>query len=66
MHVENDCAAVVNALKSRVLDRSSISGLICEIKELLRLTAGFLISKVERANNSVAHDLAKLVLLCLI
>ena len=60
VHVENDCAAVITARKSWVQEKSSISGLICEIKELLNLTPGFVISKVKRANNSVAHELAKL------
>ena len=60
VHVENDSAAVITALKSRVQDKSSISGLISEIKELLNLTPGFEVSKVKRANNVVAHELAKL------
>jgi hypothetical protein len=60
VHVKNDCAAVINALKSHVQDKSAISGLICEMKELLSITPRFEVSRVDRANNLVAHELAKL------
>jgi hypothetical protein len=60
VHVENDCTAVINALKSQVLDKSAISDLIREMKELLSITPGYEVSRVDHANNLVAHELAKL------
>jgi ribonuclease HI len=55
VHVKNDCAAVINALKSHVQDKSAIFGLICEMKELLSITPRFEVSRVDRANNLVAR-----------
>jgi ribonuclease HI len=60
VHVENDCATVINALKSHVQDKSAISGLIREMKELLSFTPRFEVSRVDRTNNLVAHELAKI------
>ena len=47
-------------LKSQVRDKSVISGLIEEMKVVLNFTPGYIVSKVDRENNSVPHELAKL------
>jgi hypothetical protein len=60
VHIENDYAEVIGALKTEAFDKSAISVLIREMRELLNLVPDFVISKVDRANNSVAHELAKL------
>jgi hypothetical protein len=60
VHIENDCAAVIGALKNKAFDKSAISVLVREMRELLKLVSDFVISKVNRADNSVAHELAKL------
>ena len=49
-----------SVLKSQVQDKSAIAGLIKEMKEVPSFTPCYAISKVDRANNSVAHELAKL------
>jgi hypothetical protein len=59
VHIENGCATVIGALKTEAFDKSAISVLIREMRELLNLVPDFVISKVDRANNSVAHELAK-------
>jgi hypothetical protein len=60
VHIENDCAAVIDALKNKAFDKSAISVLVREMRELLKLVLDFVISKVNRADNSLAHELAKL------
>jgi hypothetical protein len=60
IHIENECAAVNGAVKTKVFDKSAISVLVREMRELLNLVSDFVISKVDLANNSVAHELAKL------
>jgi hypothetical protein len=60
VHIENEYAAVIGALKTKAFDKSAIYVLVTEMRELLNLVPDFVISKVGRANNSVAHELAKL------
>jgi hypothetical protein len=35
VHIKNDCVVVIGALKVQMQDKSAISGLICEMKDLL-------------------------------
>jgi hypothetical protein len=60
VHIKNDCAAVIGVLNNKAFDKSDIAVLVREMRELLKLVPDFVISKVDRANNSVAHKLAKL------
>jgi hypothetical protein len=46
IHIENDCAAVIGALKNKAFDKSAISVLVREMRELLKLVLDFVISKV--------------------
>jgi hypothetical protein len=51
---------MIKDLKSESSDKSVIAGLIGDMHELLSLIPGFEISKIDRASNSVAHELARL------
>jgi ribonuclease HI len=58
--VESDCFRAVQALSLDTPENSSSWALILEGCELLRIYRDLRVSKVDRANNSVAHVLAQL------
>jgi hypothetical protein len=57
--VECDNITVVNDLKASEGNRSQISFILAEARDLLTLLPGYKIQKVNRANNRVAHELAR-------
>ena len=57
--LENDCTTVIRSLQNKVPDKSIITVVVSEMQDLLKLTPGSTFSKVNRANNSVARELAK-------
>lgn len=58
--VENDCAAVIKALQKKEPDKSIIAAVVRDMHDLLSLVPDYKFSNVKRANNTVAHELAKL------
>jgi len=58
--LESDCARVVQALSSKSVDRSEISFIVAEGKELSQLLMELKIVKVSRDCNKVANELAAL------
>jgi hypothetical protein len=56
---ESDCLRTVQALSLDTPESSSSWALILEGRELLRIYRDLRVSKVDRANNSVAHVLAQ-------
>ena len=58
--LESDCARVVQALSSKSVDRSEISFIVAEGKELSQLLMELKIVKVSRDCNKVTNELAVL------
>ncbi|CAM0949281.1 unnamed protein product [Alopecurus aequalis] len=58
--VENDCVAVIKALQSRTPNKATIADLVKDMQLSLNFVPDFKFSKVNRVNNSVAHELANL------
>ena len=60
VHLENDCASLVSELKEKVVSKSAISGIVQDIKLALGTLPEWTATKVNRASNRAAHELAKL------
>jgi ribonuclease HI len=58
--VENDCAALVQELQGTGASKSTIAGIVKDIRSLLDCFSSYSIGKVKRNNNQVAHQLARL------
>jgi len=56
--MESDCVTIVDKVNSGSLDRSSISGLISDIKQEGPDRTSFKLSKICRSLNLIAHELA--------
>ncbi|OEL23485.1 hypothetical protein BAE44_0015498 [Dichanthelium oligosanthes] len=58
--IESDCARVVAALQSKSMDKSTLSFVVTEGKELSQLLSKWRMSQVKREGNQVANELALL------
>jgi hypothetical protein len=56
--VELDCSVLIEAIKQKSVDRSSLAHLIGEIKELVNGSRHFSFVKVARSQNRVSQCLA--------
>uniref|UniRef100_M8BHD2 RNase H type-1 domain-containing protein n=1 Tax=Aegilops tauschii TaxID=37682 RepID=M8BHD2_AEGTA len=56
--LEMDCLTMVNELKKEAQSLSPCYGVLCDIKETLKVFSSFKISHAGRKGNSVAHELA--------
>jgi hypothetical protein len=61
VHLENDCASLISELCAIGPNKSSIADIVKDMKSLIRSFSDSLISKVNRASNQVAHEMARLV-----
>jgi hypothetical protein len=60
LQIESDCASLILEMKSQNKSKSTISGIVEDIKNLSRAIPEVLFLKVNRSGNMVAHELAKL------
>lgn len=60
LHLENDCASLISELCAIGPSKSAVADIVKDMKLLIRSFPDSLISKVNRASNQVAHELAKL------
>ncbi|OEL13168.1 hypothetical protein BAE44_0025811, partial [Dichanthelium oligosanthes] len=58
--IESDCARVVAVLHSKSMDKSTLSFVVAEGKELSQLLSKWRMSQVKREGNQVANELALL------
>ncbi|CAM0911999.1 unnamed protein product [Alopecurus aequalis] len=60
IHLENDCLSLISEINGKGCSKSALAGTVTEIKELLGFLTDFVVSKVQRDGNRVAHSLARL------
>jgi ribonuclease HI len=60
VHLENDCASLISELCAIGPSKSAVADIVKDMKLLIRSFPDSLISKVNRASNQVAHELARL------
>lgn len=58
--IENDCATLIKEIKEANKSKPAIMNSVKEIRRLLDLFPSYSVSKINRAANQVAHNLAKL------
>ncbi|KAM0829808.1 hypothetical protein ACQ4PT_066652 [Festuca glaucescens] len=58
--IENDCATLIKEIKEANKSKPAIMNSVKEIRRLLELFPSYSVSKINRAANQVAHNLAKL------
>lgn len=58
IQVETDCAQLIVQVQTHELDRSRYCSLVKEVQRLLASQREIKLSKFQRSQNSVSHDLA--------
>jgi hypothetical protein len=60
IHMENDCSSLITELKGDGSSKSAISGIVRDIRSLMENLLEYILSKIRRSGNEVAHHLARL------